>query len=468
MIRLYNTLSGKKETFEPLRPGAVSIYVCGVTTYDHCHIGHARSAVAFDIVRRYFAYRGYQVTFVKNYTDIDDKIINRAKEQNVHWQELAERFIAEHDQDMAALFVDPPTIAPKATEHIDHMVVLINFLLEKGYAYQGGSDVFFRVRRFAEYGQLSGKSIEDLQSGSRVEVNPHKEDPLDFVLWKGEREGEPSWEAPFGRGRPGWHIECSAMGHEHLGESFDIHGGGKDLIFPHHENEIAQSCAGYGCAPVRYWMHNGFVNINDEKMSKSLGNFFTIKEILQHYDAEVVRLFLAQTHYRSPIDFCDANLDMARQALEKFYRFLEPFEGAPVESSHMLTELAKVLQQLETDFCAAMDDDFNSALAIAALFESMHAINRLQVELQPWAGSIFQHFTRLGQVLGIFQSRPSQWFARHRTSTLEAAEIESLIEQRTAARKNRDFAEADRIREVLLENGVEIQDGKGGTSWRYR
>lgn len=465
MIRLYNTQSSSKEDFIPIEPGKARIYVCGVTTYDHCHIGHARSAVAFDSIRRYLSYRGFEVTFVKNYTDIDDKIINRARENGEEWKALAERFISEHDRDMAALYVLPPTIAPRATEHLPEMIALIEKLLDNGYAYKGGDDIFFRVHRFTEYGKLSHKALEDLQSGSRVEVNPLKENPLDFVLWKGKKTGEPSWEASFGAGRPGWHIECSAMGHKHLGRVFDIHGGGKDLIFPHHENEIAQSQAGYGCAPARYWIHNGFVNINNEKMSKSLGNFFTIKEILQHYDPEVLRLFLAQTHYRSPIDFCEENMTMARQALEKLYRFLENFENH--EDTRTSGSIAPVLSDITRKFEEAMDDDFNSALALASLFEGVHTLNKLNPSSADAKG-IYDTYCRLGDVLGIFQSLPSQWFARQSTSQLSADEIAARIEARNAARRDKDFATADRIRDELLENGVEIKDSKEGTSWRYR
>ncbi|WP_027390021.1 cysteine--tRNA ligase [Chrysiogenes arsenatis] len=468
MLRIYNTQTRQKELFTPITPHQVRMYVCGVTVYDYCHVGHARSAVAFDIIRKYFEYCGYTVTFAKNYTDIDDKIIRRALENNEPWQALAARFIAEHDTDMASLFVAPPTITPKATEHIDEMIAMIQNLIDQGYAYPAGGDVYFRISRFPEYGKLSQKNLEELQSGARIEVNTLKESPLDFVLWKGAKEGEPSWDAPFGAGRPGWHIECSAMGKKHLGDTFDIHGGGKDLVFPHHENEIAQSeCANH--APfANYWIHNGFVNINDEKMSKSLGNFFTIRDILKSCDAEVLRFFLAQTHYRSPVDFCDTNLATAESGLERLYRFVEACEtNEPASGNAVRPELQATLATLKTSFEAAMDDDFNTALAIAALFDAARDGNRLA----PW-NTAEQHallaaFKACGNVLGIFQQPATAWFRHRSQATLSETQIEALIAQRNAARAAKDFATSDALRDQLLQGGVQIKDSKEGTTWSY-
>ena len=308
-LKIFNTLSGKKEEFTPIRENAVGMYVCGVTVYDYCHVGHGRAGVVFDTIFRYLKYRGFDVNYVRNFTDIDDKIINRANEQNVPWQEVTEKFIDAFYEDMGKLHIQSPTEEPKATDHIPEMLAMISALIERGKAYESDGDVFYSVTSFADYGQLSGKNIDDLQSGARVEVNEQKRDALDFALWKKSKPGEPSWDSPWGAGRPGWHIECSAMGRKYLGDTFDIHGGGKDLVFPHHENEIAQSCGVTGCTPVRFWVHNGFVNIDKEKMSKSLGNFFTLRDIYKKYHPETLRLFLISSHYRSPIDFSEKNLD---------------------------------------------------------------------------------------------------------------------------------------------------------------
>ncbi len=325
-LRIYNTLTGKKEDFVPQTPGKVSMYVCGVTVYDHCHIGHARANVVFDVVYRYLRHIGYEVTYVRNYTDVDDKIINRANKEGVDFREITERFIREFDRDMNALGIAEPTFQPRATEHIDDIVRIVSALVDKGFAYQAGGDVYFNVERYAEYLKLSKRNLDDMKAGARIEVDERKEHPMDFVLWKEAKPGEPSWDSPWGKGRPGWHIECSAMSMRFLGETIDIHGGGKDLVFPHHENEIAQSEAATGKPFVRYWLHNGFVNINSEKMSKSLGNFFTIKEVLDRYEAEVLRFFLLTAHYRSPLDFSDQNMNEAEAGLDRIYTALARME----------------------------------------------------------------------------------------------------------------------------------------------
>ncbi|RMF85452.1 MAG: cysteine--tRNA ligase, partial [Nitrospirae bacterium] len=379
-MRLYNSLTRRKEELVPLREGEVGIYACGVTVYDDCHVGHARGAVFFDVLRRYLEHRGLRVTYVRNFTDVDDKIIRRAAEEGVSWREIADRYIEAHQRDMGALGVRPATLEPKATEHIAEIVELVRELEERGLAYAAGGDVFYRVRRFPEYGRLSGKRIDELEAGARIEVNEAKEDPLDFALWKGSKPGEPAWDSPWGPGRPGWHIECSAMSMALLGRDFDIHGGGRDLLFPHHENEIAQS-RGAGAGFARLWVHNGFVKIDDEKMSKSLGNFFTIREILEAHPAEAVRLFLLSTHYRSPIDFTERALADARAAVDRVYTFLQAAEGQPEGDWRAApAELAEAVATLELDFDAAMDDDANTAAALAALFERVRLFNRVLAE----------------------------------------------------------------------------------------
>ena len=390
-LRVYNTLTGKKEEFQPLIPGKVGMYVCGVTVYDYCHIGHARANVVFDIVFRYLRFLGFDVNYVRNYTDVDDKIINRANERGIDSRELAEEFIRAFDEDMERLGMALPTHQPKATEHIPQIITLIERLIERGIAYEAAGDVYYAVEKFPDYLKLSKRNLDEMQAGARISPGEQKRNPMDFAIWKGAKPGEPAWESPWGAGRPGWHIECSAMSMELLGESFDIHGGGKDLVFPHHENEIAQS-EGATCKPfVRYWLHNGFVNINQEKMSKSLGNFFTIRDILKRYDPEVVRFFLLTAHYRSPIDFSDQNLEDARSGLTRFYEGLlaaaetlakhpAPERPACPVISDAEREVYDRLETLEDRFAEAMDDDFNTALAIAHLFEGVRAMNRLVAE----------------------------------------------------------------------------------------
>ena len=486
-LRVYNTLTGKKEEFVPLEPGKVKMYVCGVTVYDHCHIGHARANVVFDMIFRYLKYAGYDVTYVRNYTDIDDKIINRANRDDMPWNEVSERFIAEFDKDMAALALELPTYQPKATEHIPEIIAIVQQLIHKGHAYAVEGDVYFRVATFADYLKLSKRNMEEMQAGARVEVDERKENPMDFALWKGAKPGEPAWESPWGPGRPGWHIECSAMSMKFLGETFDIHGGGKDLVFPHHENEIAQSEAANGREFVRYWLHNGFVNINSEKMSKSLGNFFTIKEVLEQYDAEVLRFFLLSAHYRSPIDFCDQNLTEAEAGLERIYkglaeidRVLASEQGADGESGDSDRELEEKVTGVRERFGEAMDDDFNTALAIAGIFDLTRVVNRVVAEhprpdncIRQLLAQARQAVGDIATVLGIFTSRPTEYLERiksRKAAGLEIAakEIEALIAERTAARKEKNFKRSDEIRDYLLTRNIELKDSPQGTTWTVK
>ena len=424
------------------------MYVCGMTVYDYCHLGHARVLVVFDIVQRWLRSSGYRVTYVRNITDIDDKIIRRAHENGEPVAALTERFIGYMEEDAAALGVEKPDHEPRATQYVPQMLDLIGLLERKQLAYQSGSgDVNYAVRRFPGYGKLSGKSLDELRAGERVEVDASKEDPLDFVLWKRSKPQEPSWPSRWGAGRPGWHIECSAMSSSLLGESFDIHGGGQDLQFPHHENEIAQSEGASGGRFAKYWMHNGFVRVDEEKMSKSLGNFFTVREVLKKYDAEVVRFFIARAHYRSPLNYSDAHLDDAKSSLDRLYTALR---GAAAGGGGVDWNEPHARR-----FKAAMDDDFNTPEAVAVLFDMATRINAGERGLAP-------QLRALGGLLGLLQRDPAAYFQ----GGLDAASIETLIRGREAARKRRDFAEADRIRKVLLEQGVVLEDGAGGTTWR--
>ena len=486
-LRVYNTLAGKKEEFVPLEPGKVKMYVCGVTVYDHCHIGHARANVVFDMIYRYLKYAGYAVTYVRNYTDIDDKIINRANRDGIPWNEVSERFIIEFDKDMAALALELPTHQPKATAHIPEIIAIVQQLIDKGHAYAMEGDVYFRVATFSDYLKLSKRNIDEMQAGARVEVDERKENPMDFALWKGAKPGEPAWESPWGPGRPGWHIECSAMSMKFLGETFDIHGGGKDLVFPHHENEIAQSEAANGKPFVNYWLHNGFVNINSEKMSKSLGNFFTIKEVLKKYDAEVLRFFLLSAHYRSPIDFCDQNLTEAEIGLERIYKGLAEIERALMSeqvsgghSGDSSRELAEKVTGLRERFREAMDDDFNTALAIAGVFDLTRVVNRVVAEfpqpdnrLRELLVSARQAIGDIAQVLGIFTSQPTEYLARIKSRKAEGLEIaedeiERLIAERATARKEKNFKRSDEIRDELLSRNIELKDSPQGTTWTVK
>ncbi|HKI60873.1 MAG TPA: cysteine--tRNA ligase [Mariprofundaceae bacterium] len=449
---VYNTLTRSKTAFEPLKPGNVGMYVCGVTVYDFCHVGHARVMVMFDVIYRWLIYLGFNVNYVRNFTDVDDTIIARANERGIAIGELTEDMIKAFHADADSLGCLRPTHEPRATLHMDQMIAMIRALVESEHAYVAESgDVLFAVRSFPGYGQLSGKNINDLESGSRVEVDAGKRDPLDFVLWKMAKEGEPAWSSPWGKGRPGWHIECSAMSCAHLGGTFDIHGGGMDLKFPHHENEIAQAKAANHGGFARYWLHNGFVNINAEKMSKSLGNFFTIREITERYHPEVLRMFMLGTHYRSPLDFSDAAMDAAKTSLDRLYETARRLTGARVESGHVSPR-----------FAAAMNDDFNTPEALAEMFEISRAINKGMDAGHDVAGEVVA-FRAMADVLGILQQDPDAWF---QSGEVDSARIEALIEERNQARRTRDFARADAIRDELAAEGIVLEDGAGTTSWK--
>ena len=461
MLTIYNTLTRRNETFIPIEPGKVRMYVCGMTVYDYCHLGHARVMVVFDMVARWLRRSGYAVAYVRNVTDIDDKIIKRAAENGELIVTLTERFIDAMHEDERALGVLPPDIEPRATLSIDDMLDMIRTLEEKQLAYVGGNgDVFYAVSKFPGYGRLSGKNLEDLRAGERVDVDEAKRDPLDFVLWKSAKPGEPAWESPWGPGRPGWHIECSAMSTRCLGHHFDIHGGGMDLQFPHHENEIAQSEGATGETFVNVWMHNGFVRVNEEKMSKSLGNFFTVREILARYRPEVVRFFILNSHYRSPLNYCDENLDEANAALTRLYTALRGI------ASEVANDGADAYRER---FDAAMNDDFNTPEAIAVLFELAREANRARGGEAGEAAALAAAMKDLGGVLGLLQADPEDFLQAAGAASGEgpdAAEIENLIQQRLAARKAKNWAEADRIRDALKDKGVVLEDGAGGTTWR--
>ncbi len=455
MLKIYNTLARDKQEFKPIEPGKVRMYVCGMTVYDYCHLGHARVMVIFDVVQRWLRNSGYDVTYVRNITDIDDKIIRRAQENNETMGQLTERFIRAMDEDSAALGVQKPDVEPRATQYVPGMLDMITALQQRGYAYQAtDGDVNYAVRKFDGYGKLSGKSLEDLRAGERVAVDAAKQDPLDFVLWKRAKPGEPSWPSPWGAGRPGWHIECSVMSGSLLGKQFDIHGGGQDLQFPHHENEIAQSEGAHGCTFVNYWMHNGFVRVDNEKMSKSLGNFFTVREILAKYDAEVVRFFIIRAQYRSPLNYSDAHLDDARQGLSRLYTALKgvPAVAGPVDWTHPYA----------VTFRDAMNDDFNTPEAVALLFDLANELNRTK------SAATATLLKSLAAMLGLLQREPDAFLQGGPAGDGEwtPARIEAEIAARVEAKKAKNFAEADRIRKVLLEAGIVLEDSAKGTTWR--
>lgn len=467
MLQIFNSLTRQKEPFQPIEPGKVGMYVCGMTVYDYCHVGHARVMVVFDVVARWLREKGFAVTYVRNITDIDDKIIRRARENAEPFQALTARFIDAMHEDLQALGVLPPTHEPRATAAIADMIAMIETLIAKGFAYVGANgDVYYAVNRFAPYGQLANKKLEDLRAGARIEVEDAKNDPLDFVLWKAAKPDEPGWDSPWGIGRPGWHIECSAMSMRCLGEHFDIHGGGMDLKFPHHENEIAQSQAAGGHRPVNVWMHNGFVQINQEKMSKSLGNFFTVREVLQRYQPEVLRLFVLSSHYRGPLNYGEENLDQAKASLDRLYLALR---GLPV------VEASQQHGDWYNRFAEPMDDDFNTPEALAVLFDLAREINRLRAEDVSAAAQLAAHLRYLGGLLGLLtgnvevylQARTGETSSADlATGSYGAEQIGALIAERTAARKAKHWAEADRIRHQLQEAGIILEDTASGTSWR--
>jgi cysteinyl-tRNA synthetase len=465
MLQIHNNLTKQKETFTPIDAGNVRMYVCGMTVYDFCHVGHARALVVFDVVYRYLChlYGEAHVTYVRNITDIDDKIIKRADENNEDTEQLTARFIEEMNKDADALGVIHPNEEPRATRHMSDILDMIQHLVDKGYAYQGANgDVYYDVSRFERYGRLSGKRMDDLRAGARVEIAEAKDDPLDFVLWKSAKPGEPAWDSVWGKGRPGWHIECSAMSTCCLGNHFDIHGGGLDLQFPHHENEIAQSEAATGETFVNVWMHNGHVRIDDEKMSKSLGNFFTIREVLEKYDPEVLRYFIVSSHYRSPLNYSDQHLDNARAGLTTFYTALRGLDLGLTMADN---------GEYSQRFYAAMDDDFNSPEAIAVLFELARECNRLRDsdsrESKARAAQLGAQLKQLGNILGLLQRDPDAFLQGETAeSGLSNADIEDLIRQRTEARKNKNWAESDRVRDELAAQGIILEDGPAGTTWR--
>lgn len=458
-LHIYNTLSKQKEPLKPLQEGLVRMYVCGMTVYDYCHIGHARVMVAFDVVTRWLRHSGYQVDYVRNITDIDDKIIQRANDNGEPFTELVDRMIVAMHEDEAQLNVLRPDQEPRATGHIEGMHRMIQTLIDKGYAYAAGNgDVYYRVGKFADYGKLSRKRPEDLRSGARVEVGEMKEDPLDFVLWKAAKPSEPSWASPWGDGRPGWHIECSVMSTCCLGDSFDIHGGGPDLVFPHHENEIAQSEAATGQTYANTWMHAGTVRVDGEKMSKSLGNFFTIRDVLAKYHPEVVRYLLVSSHYRSPINYSEDSLKEARAALERFYLGLKDLPQVAAAGGEQFSER----------FTAAMNDDFNSPEACAVLFDMIREVNRLKATDLDAAAALAARMRELASVLGVLQLDADAFLLAGGEGKLAAADIEALIAQRLAAREAKNWAESDRIRDELAEQGVILEDSQGKTSWRYQ
>jgi cysteinyl-tRNA synthetase len=462
MLKIYNTLTRKKELFQPREAGKVGMYVCGMTVYDYCHIGHARVMVVFDTVARYFRYLGYDLTYVRNITDIDDKIIQRANENGEEFGKLTERFIEAMHEDERALSVLPPDIEPRATQSIAQIIAMIESLVAKGLAYVGSNgDVFYSVGKFKNYGQLSGKNLDELQAGERVDVDLAKQNPMDFVLWKMAKPNEPAWESPWGLGRPGWHIECSAMSTCCLGNHFDIHGGGMDLQFPHHENEIAQSEGATGEKFVNLWMHNGFVRINEEKMSKSLGNFFTVREVLQRYRPEIIRFFILSSHYRSPLNYSDEHLNEAAAALTRLYTALRGIE---------LVE-ATIEADYKTRFEQAMDDDFNTPVVLSVLFDLARELNKVKENDREKAVQLAATLRYLGSLLGVLQDAPETFLkggaiAGSGAVILSGEQIEQQIQARLDAKKNKDWSTADRIRDELKEQGVILEDVPGGTNWR--
>lgn len=479
-IRIYNTLSKQKEEFIPREPGHVAMYVCGVTPYNHPHIGNARPFLTWDVIRRYLEYKGFEVKHVQNFTDIDDKIINTAQKEGCHWYEIANRYIDAYFKDMDALNIKRAHIYPKVSDHITEIIDVVRTLIDKGYAYVVDGDVYYEVNKFEDYGKLSGRMLEDMKAGARVDVNDRKKHPMDFALWKSAKPGEPYWESPWGQGRPGWHIECSAMAQKYLGSGFDFHGGGSDLIFPHHENEIAQSEACTGECFARYWLHNGFITVNEEKMSKSLGNFFLVKEVLAHFKPEVLRFFVLSTHYRSPLDFSDDRLSEASRALGRLHNTLEAVRGytkhkvemRPQQMHPAAVTLDQAIDKAQLNFCTAMDDDFNTAQAIAVLFDLARDINSLignSGELAEAEFGFLMHraenfFTEMGSILGLFEEEEDA----DANAVLVENLMQLVIEVRQQARQKKDWNTADLIRNRLQQVGIIIEDTPQGPRWKKK
>lgn len=462
-MKLYNTMSKQKEEFVPVKEGKVGMYVCGPTVYNFIHIGNARPMIVFDTVRRYFEYKGYDVNYVSNFTDVDDKIIKKSIEEGIPASEVSERYIAECKKDMEAMNIKPATHHPKATEEIDGMIDMIKHLIEEGFAYEVNGTVYFRTRKFEDYGKLSKKNLDDLSAGIRIAVSDEKEDPMDFVLWKPKKEGEPAWASPWGEGRPGWHIECSVMSKKYIGDTLDIHAGGEDLIFPHHENEIAQSECCNHTVFSKYWMHNGFLNIDNKKMSKSAGNFFTVREISEKYPLQVIRFFMLSAHYRSPLNFSDTLVEASQNGLNRILTAVDMLrrekENLPErESDEALIANTKIVEELVKKYEEAMEDDFNTADAISAIFELVKLANTTVKDgSKAYAGLLLDTIEKLCDILGIITEQKEEMLDE---------EIESLIAERQAARKAKNFARADEIRNLLLEKGIILEDTRAGVRWK--
>ncbi|NOX25804.1 MAG: cysteine--tRNA ligase [Deltaproteobacteria bacterium] len=481
-LQIYDTKIGKKIPFTPLRDNHVRIYACGITAYDFCHLGHARSALVFDMIVSYLRHSGYKVTFVRNFTDIDDKIINRAQKQNTTCAELSQRFIDEFYIDMKALKITPPDYEPRATEHIPEIIDIIEKLMTKGIAYQADGDVYFEVEKFPQYGSLSGRNLDDLKAGARISINKIKKNPMDFALWKASKPGEPKWDSPWGEGRPGWHIECSAMSRKYLGDSFDIHGGGEDLVFPHHENELAQSEGASGKPFANHWIHHAFVTIRDEKMSKSLHNFLTIREVLKRHQPEALRMMVFATHYRHPLDFSESGLRDAQTSVNRLYNCMAACAALTdgTESSKAVATRAEIdkLRSLPDRFQEAMDNDFNTAQGLGCLFDAVKSINRISQALPaPPAQADINllrrggaDVTKLAQIMGLLSQEPQAYLAgyqeKHLTAVgMDKAELNKLLEERIAARQNKEWGRADEIRDLLLAKNIELKDSQDGTAW---
>ena len=473
-VMLYNTLTQKKEELVPYNENKIKMYVCGPTVYSSAHLGHARAAVTFDVIERFLTHIGYEVTYVRNFTDIDDKIIARANETGVPAQEISEKYIEEYKEDMASIGVKPPTIQPKVTEHIVEIIEMIQRIIDNGHAYQSGGDVFFSVKKFNGYGKLSKRDPDDMLAGTRIDINEKKEDPLDFALWKGAKPGEPSWDSPWGKGRPGWHIECSLMSTKYLGDSFDIHGGGKDLIFPHHENEIAQSEAATGKPFAKYWVHNGLIQINREKMSKSIGNILNVREAVSMWSKEAIRLFFLSHQYLNPADFSDTTMNEAEAALERLYMTLKRAKGLSQNDNAEDKDLSASVETFKENWVKAMCDDFNTAEALGNLFELTRAINR-SIDSNGWTPALdaaLEEVGQFGKTLGILEYDPNEYLQSHKlekaSTGITEEEIEELIQERISARKEKNWTRADEIRDELDSKGIVLEDKADGTIWRVK